>query len=100
MAAGMLLFTYAVAPALRNYYTRMIVRTLGIVMVALALNGIFYVTYSDSSGLSMFPLDIVSMLEAGIIAVIASSRYIYEIEIETLGEADITPSIHLRKHFR
>lgn len=78
IAAGLSVLGFLVIPQLQNQYVSIFMRVFGALLVALALNGLYFLTYNDSRGLSMFPLDVVTILEAGIIVMIASLSVPYE----------------------
>ena len=68
---GLLLSTYAYMPKLQNTTMRLVLRALGVVVCLLAFYGMYYLSYS-AYGPNMFPLDVASLLEAGIVAILAS----------------------------
>lgn len=72
VSLGVGLLGYAFIPRLQTTQMRLVIRALGVVVFLLALRGLYYLTYVDSHGLNMYPLDVVSLLEAGIITMLAS----------------------------
>lgn len=69
---GLLLVGYVYLPDAQQYMTRWVIRSIGIILLTIGCSGLLYLTYNDSRGLSMYPLDIISLVESAILAVFVS----------------------------
>jgi hypothetical protein len=74
---------YAFMPKLQTMHVRLAIRAAGLVISSLALYGLYYLSYGGQYGPNMLPLDIASLMEAGILAVLVSLTVPYGTSIQT-----------------
>jgi hypothetical protein len=94
---ALLLIGYVYLPDVQQFATRWVIRSIGIILLTVGCSGLLYLTYNDSRGLSMYPLDIISLIEGAILAVFVSITVPGELQDRQPGKARSSLSKTARK---